>query len=176
MKGRSESETAGVEKAADDDPRVTLCSFRVAKTDYVLDIHRVREIVRPLPITPVARGSARVEGVIDLRGEVVPVIDLRRQLGGRAPEAESRTARYLIVRVQAGTVALVVDAVGRVYEARRSQIQQTPLLDREGSGDLFPGVVSLGGHLHVLLGIDALLEASPDLDLEALAAAAKEAQ
>ena len=58
-----------------------LTAFKVGDEEYVVDILRIREIIRPLPVTPVRRGPRFVEGVISLRGSVIPVVDMRRRFG-----------------------------------------------------------------------------------------------
>ena len=68
-------------QAAGDGALAQLCTFRVGGEDYAIDIMRLREIITPLPVTPVPRAPSFVEGVIRLRGDVIPILDVRRRLG-----------------------------------------------------------------------------------------------
>lgn len=136
---------------------VQLCSFRVGDEDYVIDIMRIHEIVNPLPITPVRRGSELIEGVVDLRGQIIPILDLRRLLGVEQAASE-RATKHVIVTVGGRLLGLVVDAMGRVIVASREEIKEAPaLMEREG-GRLFPAVLTHAGRLHLLLNLKALLE------------------
>src|SRR5690242_10348609 len=91
---------------------VQLAAFVVGNEEYVVDILRVREIIRPQAITPVRRGPKFVEGVLNLRGEVIPVVDMRRRFG--IPEADLPHRKVVIVWVEGRTVGLIVDSVTEV--------------------------------------------------------------
>lgn len=153
---------------------VQLCSFFVGDEAYVIDIMRIREIVRPLPVTPVRRGSPIIEGVIDLRGQVIPIVDLRRLLGAPAT-GDSRAAKQLIVSAGGREVGLVVDRVGRVLTVARSEIRASPSLMERRDGRIFPGVANQGGRLYLLLDINVLLEGDlpTEADLDRLREAAR---
>jgi purine-binding chemotaxis protein CheW len=123
--------------AARPDPIVELCAFRVGDEEYVIDIRRIREIVQPLPVTQVPRAPEWMEGVANLRGEVVPVLDVRRRLG-LVPRPPTRRTKFLVVHVAGRVIALVVDGVSEVVRIPRSAIGPPPA----GSADLrlFVGV------------------------------------
>ncbi len=135
---------------------VQLCSFLVGGERYVIDIMRIREIVSPLPVTPVRRSSPLVEGVIDLRGQVIPLVDLRKALGVPVTGLD-RGAKHVIVAVGGGVVGLTVDGMGRVLTVPRSAIQLAPALMDDGEGTVFPGVLNHGGSLYLLLDLKAIL-------------------
>ena len=146
------------------DPLAQLCTFRVGGEDYALDIMRVSEIIHPLPITPVPRAPAFVEGVIRLRREVIPVLDVRKRL--QLPIAPpTRKSRFLVVNVARRRIALVVDEVREVLRIPRSEIRPAPVL---GAGDgprFFLGVCGgerAGGRsgppMRLLLNVKALLD------------------
>ena len=137
----------GGEGARASDPVVELCAFRVGSEEYAIDLRRIREILQLLPVTPVPHAPAFVEGVVSLRGEVVPVIDLRKRLGmarqgGGALPATPVTGgrpKVMVVNVGGRVFGLLVDAVREVVRIRRSQIRPPPLL--EGAGPhLFLGI------------------------------------
>ncbi|MGC3996195.1 MAG: chemotaxis protein CheW [Anaeromyxobacter sp.] len=160
-----------------EDALVQLCTFRVGGEDYAIDIMRVREIIPPAPITPVPRAPAFVEGVVRLRGEVIPVLDVRRRLGLPVAPATRKT-KYLIVNVAGRRVGLVVDEVTEVLRIQRAEIRPAPGLVEGGGPRFFLGVCggeAAGGgagsgrrggpgahRLRLLLNVKALLEpASP---------------
>src|SRR5262245_196071 len=93
-------------KSADSE-LVQLTAFSVGAEEYVIDIMRVREIIRPLPITRVRKGPRFVEGVINLRGEVIPIVDLRRRFD--LPVEERTSSKVIILTVEARILGLVVD-------------------------------------------------------------------
>ncbi|BDG06935.1 chemotaxis protein CheW [Anaeromyxobacter paludicola] len=127
------------EPAAPADPVVQLCAFRVGDEEYVLDLMRIREIVQPLPITPVPHAPEYVEGVLNLRGEVIPVVDVRRRFGLPA-QPPTRKTKYLIVHVGGRVLALVVDGVSDVLRIPRSAIRAAPELVGSGARRFFLGV------------------------------------
>ena len=151
------------------DAEVQLCAFRVGGEDYALDIMRVREIVRPLPITPVPRAPTFVEGVFQLRGEVIPVVDVRKRFGLPVAPVGPRT-RYLVVRVAGRRLALVVDEVCEVLRLRRADLRAAPDLVGRDAPRFFLGVCGGEGaapagrrggdpsRLRLLLNVKALLD------------------
>lgn len=153
--------------------RVELCTFRIAGEDYAVDIMRVREIINPLPVTPVPRAPAFIEGVIRLRSEVIPVVDVRKRFG-LPTAAPTRKTKYLVVRIGGRRLALVVDEVTEVVRLARSEIRAAPTFSEEGAPRFFLGVCggevapSAGsqagsrrgtGRLRLLLNVRALLDA-----------------
>ncbi len=151
-----------------------LCTFRVGGEDYAIDIMRVREIIPPLPITPVPRAPAFVEGVIRLRGDVIPVLDVRRRLG-LPVGPPTRKTKVLIVNVAGRRLGLVVDEVTEVVRIPRAEIRPAPALV-EGRGPRFflgvcggeGGAARRGaGRLRLLLNVRALLEPATPGEQEA---------
>jgi purine-binding chemotaxis protein CheW len=154
------------------EPVVELCAFRVGDEEYVIDLRRIREIVRPQPVMPVPRAPECLEGVMDLRGEVLPVVDVRRRLG-LSPRTGGRP-KVLVVNVAGRVLGLLVDAVVEVVRLRRSAIGPPPPLLASGGGPrLFLGVCGAGQaragaaraaalarpqRLRLLLDVKALLE------------------
>jgi purine-binding chemotaxis protein CheW len=153
--------------AARADPLIQLCTFRIGGEDYALDIMRVREIIQPLPITPVPRAPPFVEGVVHLRGEVIPVVDVRKRLGLAAGE-RTRKTKFLVVNVAGRRLGLVVDEVCEVLRLPRSEIRPAPPLAGEaGPPRFFLGVCGApsggrraagAGRLRLLLNVKALLD------------------
>lgn len=165
--------------------RAELCTFRVGGEDYAVDIMRVREIINPLPVTPVPRAPSFVEGVIRLRAEVIPVVDVRKRFGLPAA-APTRKTKFLVVRIGGRRLALVVDEVTEVVRIPRAEIRPAPSFDDDRAPRFFLGVCGgeagadgearIGGRrgagrLRLLLDVRALLE--PERPGEAAAARAQ---
>jgi purine-binding chemotaxis protein CheW len=161
------------------EPLVQLCTFRVGGEDYAVDVMRLREIIHPLPVTRVPRAPAFVKGVVRLRGEVVPVLDVRERLGVEA-SPPTRKTRFLVVSVADRRIALVVDEVCEVLRLPRSELRPAPPLGGPGAPRFFLGACGgealPGGRaprLRLLLNVKALLDPSTPGEAEALHAQAE---
>lgn len=134
-----------------------LASFRLAEEEYAVDISAVQEIVRMSSITRVPRAPSFVEGVVNLRGKIVPVIDLRRRFGMASAEPTKAT-RIIIVDVAGKTVGLIVDAVREVLRLDSDAVSATPeLVASSIDAAFFKGVGQLGDRLIILLDLQRLL-------------------
>ena len=134
----------------------TLVAFEVGEILYAADIARVREIVRPMPMMPLPKLPPSVVGVVDHRGEVVPIIDLRSRFG-IPEESRSPVQRWVIVRKGERLTGLIVDAVTEVFGGNEPQHRELPDF---GSGDVersISTVYSHRGRLVFVLDIDALV-------------------
>ena len=167
---RRTARPAEVRPTRADGPRVQLCTFRIGGEDYAIDVMRVREIIHPLPITRVPRTPPFLEGVIRVRGEVIPVLDVRKRLGVPAAEPTRKT-RFLVVNVAGQRIGLVVDEVCEVLRIPRSEIRPAPALGDGRGPRFFLGVCGGGAasgerrraaadRLRLLLNVKALLDPS----------------
>lgn len=132
----------------------TFVIFRLGAEEYGLAIERVQSIIRFEQATPVPRAPESVMGVINLRGQVIPVVDLVRRLsgGGFVPGPASR---IVVTEGEAGTVGLAVDAANEVVSLAAAEIRPAP----EGAlgpetAEMFEGVVERDGRLVILLDFD----------------------
>ncbi len=168
---------------AADDALVQLCTFRIGGEDYAIDIMRVREIIHPTPIVPVPRAPAFVEGVITLRGEVIPVLDVRKRLGVAATPLV-RKSRFLLVNVAGQRIGLVVDEVCEVIRVPRGEIRRAPALGNPDAPRFFLGVCGGdgapatgrrggAGRIRLLLNVKALLDPSVAGEVDAARAQAE---
>lgn len=131
--------------------------FRVGPTLFGLDCRGVQEVLPPLWITPLADAPGFIEGVIEVRGEVVPVIDLRPRLGGAA-EGFHRRTRLLLVRAGAGVVALIVDQVLDVRVVAAEWLRPAPV---SGTRRMVRGWIDAPGSPAIqLLDFDLILSAA----------------
>lgn len=134
-----------------------LASFKLANEEYAVDIGAVQEIVRMSSITRVPRAPAFVEGVVNLRGKIVPVIDLRRRFGLSSVEA-TKSTRIVIVQVGGKTVGLIVDSVREVLRLPSDSVSPPPDMVASGvDAAFFKGVGQLGDRLIILLDLQRLL-------------------
>jgi purine-binding chemotaxis protein CheW len=148
-----------VDPAPEPEPStVQLCAFTVGEEEYVVDLHRVLEVIPPVLFTPVPGAPAFVEGVAHLRGRVVPVVDLRKQLGVRTPEGASRRARFMVCAVGGRRIAFVVDRVTQVVRVARADLKPAPAVAEGPSLSPFViGVCSRSHRLYLLLNLKAVL-------------------
>ncbi len=128
--------------------------FRLGSEEYGLAIERVQSIIRFEPTTPVPRAPEAVMGVINLRGQVIPVVDLARRFsnGSFVP---TPTSRIVVTEGEAGTVGLAVDAASEVVTIPLADIQAAP--DSVLSADTveaFEGVADRDGKLVILIDFD----------------------
>ena len=140
-----------------------LTVFRVGGEEYVVDILRIREIIRPQPITPVRRGPKFVEGVINLRGSVIPVIDMRRRFG-LTPD-ESLASKVMVMAVDGRTVGLIVDEVTDVVRVRRDVIRPAPGLLGGDRAPFFLGVCHYQGRTLILLNVRQIVVSDEEIEL-----------
>jgi purine-binding chemotaxis protein CheW len=135
-----------------------LMAFRIGTQEFCVDIMAVREIRGFAPATPLPQSPAFVRGVINLRGAVLPIIDLSARLG--FPPAEP-TARHVIMVVQVGhqTVGLLVDAVSDILTVASESIQPTPDVASEMTKSFVRGVLAIDGRMISLIALDNVLPA-----------------
>ena len=137
---------------------VILGCFEVAGQVYALDVSQLREVVRWQPLTPLPGGPTLVEGVIDLHGDVVPVVDLGRALGGSPVEPALR-ARIAITEVDGLVVGLAVDAAIEVFPVDTATLEDPPELMRSAGCDVARAVLRRAGRAPILvLSLERLIE------------------
>lgn len=155
----------------DDEERLRVCLFVVAGEEFAIDIMRIQEIVRPLAVTPVPKAPSGMEGLVDLRGSVMPLFDLRVRLD-KAPRGstEIATGRFLVTRVGTRTIALAVDEVLDVVEYRRAELRVGEQMLSGPAGALFVGVCPANnGGLAMLLNLHELLTEEDRVAIDAAA-------
>lgn len=108
-------------------------TFSLAGEEFGVPILEVREIIRMTPITPVPRAPEFVEGVINLRGQIIPVVDLRKRFGITAAEVGAHT-RIIVIEVNDNVLGLIVDAVDEVLRIPADTIAPPPALVAGGIG------------------------------------------
>jgi purine-binding chemotaxis protein CheW len=137
-------------------------TFSLAGEEYGIGILKVREIIGMMTVTPVPQTPEFVKGVINLRGKVIPVIDLRLRFGLDAAAYTERTCIIVVeIHGDAGSVpmGIVVDAVSEVLNIRGSDIENTPTFGVKLNTDFILGMAKTGGGVKILLDIDRVLGA-----------------
>jgi purine-binding chemotaxis protein CheW len=149
------AETSGFVGA---DVTVDLACFEIGGRVYGIDVLQIREIVRSQPVTPLPKAPPLIEGVVDLRGAVIPVVDLGRALGG-APVAEGASARIAVLEVDEMVLGLRVEAAMDVLSVPASAVEAPPTLATNAGYDAVRAVVRRKGATPVMvLSLDHLLE------------------
>lgn len=135
------------------------CQFatcRIGQEEFAIDILSVQEINRMGEITKVPRAPSFVEGVINLRGRIIPVLDLRQRLGTPAAERTAQS-RIVVVNVSGRVIGLIVDAVSEVLRVARSGIEPPPSTGASACAAFIQGVSCLNGRLLTVLDLNRLL-------------------
>ena len=130
-------------------------TFNLGQEEYGLSILKVREIIGVLDITQVPQSAGFVQGVINLRGKVIPVVDLRRKFG--LPRAAYNEETCIIVVDVGEAMGIIVDTVREVYDIESDQIDPPPDI---GDGEAHEFVLGMGkvqGEVKILLNIDQVL-------------------
>lgn len=146
---------------------IQLACFRIGTEMYALDIMRIKEIIRPQRLTPVPKAPPFIEGVINLRGVVVPVVDLRKRFDQPATAPERRT-RILICALAGKMIGLLVDEVAEVRRYSRQEIQSAPQYLRGQGSDFFLGVCRRDEQLVMLIDLEKILSSGEKIDLDAI--------
>ena len=146
---------------------IQLACFRIGTEMYALDIMRIREIIRPQRLTPVPKAPPFIEGVINLRGAVVPVVDLRKRFEQPAAGPERRT-RILICALAGKVIGLMVDEVDEVRRYTRQEIQPSPQFLRGRGSEFFLGVCRRDDQLVMLIDLEKILSSDERIDLEGI--------
>lgn len=135
---------------------IELLSFRLAEQEYSVDIMSVREIRGWTRATPLPHAPAHVRGVINLRGTVLPVVDLSTRLGMAPVEGD---ARNVIIVVQVGTQAagLLVDAVSDILALPRTELQPPPDLAADTAHSFVQALTIVDGRMIRVLDLEAVL-------------------
>jgi len=140
-----------------DNPVIQLVGFRLDNEDYAIAITKIQEIILMKPITRIPQVPDFIEGLINLRGSVIPIINLRKRFGLAVREVDDET-RTIVVNIHDKTVGCIVDAVTQVMRINRDQIQPPPLSVLAVSHQYIAGLARLDERLMIILDIDRLFD------------------
>ncbi len=147
-----------------DDLEVQWVRFSLADETYGIAARQVHEVVRVADVTPVPGADAKILGIVNLRGIVVTVLDMRILLG--LPKADINEASRIIIADSAGqTVGLLVDSVAEVVYLRASEIETAPKVGKDEGSSLVRGVYSNDEGLLIMIDIEPLMSMTPGVAL-----------
>ena len=135
-------------------------TFALTQEEYGLPVLKVREIIKVMDITQVPQVPGHVRGVINLRGKVIPVVDLRLKFGFPAQDYTERTCIIVVeVALAAGSrmMGIIVDHVSEVLNVTAEEIEQTPEFGDEIQTDYMKGIAKVRGQVKILLDLDRVL-------------------
>ena len=135
-------------------------TFSLAGEEYGIGILKVKEIIGMMPVTVVPQTPAYIKGVINLRGKVIPVIDLRLKFAMPSAEYTERTC-IIVVEVNAAgrtvMMGIVVDSVSEVLNIKAGEIEETPSFGTKLNTEYILGMAKASGGIKILLDIDKIL-------------------
>jgi purine-binding chemotaxis protein CheW len=138
--------------------------FKIGREDFALDILRAKEVVMRREITPIPEAAESVEGILNLRGNLVPVLDLRKRL--RAARAESETdERIIVVDFDGVATGFIVDGASELLRVSDSEIESVPDLLKDMGVNYLKGIINHSGRYISVVDIDEILNGEIRCDL-----------
>ena len=134
-----------------------LVGFRIGRETFGVPIDMVHEIVRVPEITAVPDSPEYIEGVINLRGKIVSIVDLRKRFGEKQI-ARHKKNRILVVEVESKMVGLIVDAASEVLKMSHTHVEAPPNVFEEGELNYVTGVGKLNDRLIILIDLNKILQ------------------
>ncbi len=149
---------------------IQVVSFKLGSEEYGVDIAQVQEINRMVAITHVPRAPRFMEGVINLRGQLIPIIDLRTRFG-MAREEHTKSTRIVVTEIGAKRVGMVVDSVSEVLRLDTDQIEPAPDMIAGVDTEYIRGVGKIEDRLIILLDLGRIITSGEKRALDAADAA-----
>jgi len=148
--------SAELDESASNDPEIQLVTFRLLDESYGINVMQVQEVLRVAEIAPVPGAPHYVLGIINLRGNVVTVIDTRTRFG--LPRGEiNDLSRIVVIESESQVVGILVDSVAEVVDLRLSEIDSAPNVGNEESSRYIQGVASMDSDLLIVVDLNKLL-------------------
>ena len=138
-------------------------TFALGPEEYGLEILKVREIIGYMDITAIPKTPEHVKGVINLRGQVIPVVDIRTLFGMQTKEVTEQTCIIVVEITMSGrklSTGVIVDQVSEVLDIAGEEIEEAPQLGSSVDTDFILGMGKVGGSVKILLNIDRVLSGS----------------
>ncbi|MEO8636569.1 MAG: chemotaxis protein CheW [Gemmatimonadales bacterium] len=148
--------TAASAPVAPVERQLHLVVFRLDREEFAVPIHTVREVVRVADITRVPQAPAHIRGVMNLRGRILPVVEIRSRLGLSAAELTPQS-RVVVVDVNRRIIGLLVDGVGQVTRIGEGLVSAPPEEVRASGTDAVTGVARVGSRLLIMLDLERVL-------------------
>ena len=138
------------------DPIVQWVTFRLGDEKYGINVMQVQEVLRVAEIAPVPGAPGYVLGIINLRGNVVTVIDMRNRFGLMSKDKDD-ASRIVIIETDGQIIGILVDSVAEVVELRVSEIETAPNVGNDESSKYIQGVTSIDNDLLILVELNKFL-------------------
>lgn len=155
--------------AVEEQPQVVeggkFLSFFLGKEEYAIEILKVQEIIGLMAITPVPRMPAYIKGVLNLRGKIVPVMDLRSRFGLNEIEHTEETC-IIVVQENQYLMGIIVDKVSEVADIEGHLIEEVPTLGGERKSDYLSGIGKVKESVKMIVDVEKVLFDVPDEVLE----------
>ena len=147
------------------DPIMQWVTFRLSDEKYGINVMQVQEVLRITEIAPVPGAPSYVLGIINLRGNVVTVIDTRNRFG-LMPKETDDASRIVIIETERHIIGILVDSVAEVVELRGSEIETAPNVGNEESSKYIQGVTSSDNELLILVDLNKFLSEEEQSELD----------
>lgn len=159
-----------VDDAAEADEKIQFIVFRVGTESYGMDVSTVREVLRLQEVTYVPNAPEYVEGVINLRGKVAPIVDLRKRFGVEV-SAATNESRIVVAEYNSEDVGMIVDSVTEVLSVNADSIERNTGAAEQPGSALARGYARLEERLLILVDVETVLgeKEEPPEELEAAA-------
>ncbi len=146
--------------------KIKFAVFSIGAVEFALDIMRIKEIVKPLKITIIPKAPRFIEGVINLRGIIIPIVDLRKRFGVKITETPLSSERIIIARLNGKIIGLIVDLVSDVISMGKGDISPPPEIVKGVSAQFIKGLGKIGSRLILLMDMDRILTVSEKISLK----------
>ncbi len=155
------------EELNQNDPVMQWVTFYLGDEKYGINVMQVQEVLRVTEIAPVPGAPSYVLGIINLRGNVVTVIDTRNRFGLSSKETDD-SSRVVIIETESHIIGILVDSVAEVVELKGSEIETAPNVGNEESSKYIQGVTSRENELLILVDLNKLLSEDEKAELDML--------
>lgn len=150
-----------------DDPVLQWVTFRLENETYGINVMQVQEVLRYTEIAPVPGAPDYVLGIINLRGNVVTVIDTRQRFGLQSTDVTDNT-RIVIIEADKQVIGIMVDSVAEVVYLRQSEIETAPNVGNEEAAKFIQGVCNKNDELLILVDLEKMMTAEEWAELDSL--------
>ena len=148
------------------DPRASkYLTFFLASEEYGVEILKVQEIICRMPITPVPLTSRYIRGVINLRGKIHPIMDIRVKFGMKQTTITDETC-IIVIKTSSLLMGILVDKVSEVIKMSSGDIEDTPSFGTDVNPEYFLGVGKTGGRIRMLLNIEKVITAASIINMK----------
>ncbi len=139
------------------DQVLQLVTFRLGNEEFGIDIKKVQEINRMIDITKIPNAPSHVEGVVNLRGKIVPIVSLRTKLNFEEVERDKST-RIMVVEIDGCVLGFIVDSVSEVLRIQDPKVEPTPNITGGNDTTYIQGVINLADRILILLDLENLFQ------------------